>query len=319
MRAQTFDDFDDFAGSIRGVVSKMLLRNATYHCWKLRAVDLNDIVVQVGELGSGNIAQGELRSDRILLYLPLTPKVEYCANGTVLGKASFAVLEPGCEFCISTKVAHNWCAVTLPVDLLVRRGLVTPSETSSILRVETVNPRDVSRFREIVSQVMGLAAKTNQIESGSSAANAAEALLGVAASVLDPRAASLDHHCGRPRVPRDQIIASAIERLQKHEDDVVRVGELAAAADVSERTLRNAFNDYFGISPLQYLRLRQLHQVHRALRGADSREVTVSQVLLNHGVWEFSRFAARYRQLFGELPSETLRTKPLTCQACGCR
>jgi hypothetical protein len=40
-----------------------------------------------------------------------------------------------------------------------------------------------------------------------------------------------------------------------------------------------------------------------------SEEVSVADVLLQHGEWEFGRFAARYRRLFGELPSETRRTK----------
>jgi len=29
-------------------------------------------------------------------------------------------------------------------------------------------------------------------------------------------------------------------------------------------------------------------------------------VLVQHGIWEFGRFAARYRRQFGETPSETL-------------
>jgi AraC family transcriptional regulator, ethanolamine operon transcriptional activator len=29
-------------------------------------------------------------------------------------------------------------------------------------------------------------------------------------------------------------------------------------------------------------------------------------VLTRHGIWEFGRFAARYRRQFGELPSTTL-------------
>jgi hypothetical protein len=34
-------------------------------------------------------------------------------------------------------------------------------------------------------------------------------------------------------------------------------------------------------------------------------EVSVADVLLQHGEWEFGRFAARYRRLLGELPSDT--------------
>jgi AraC family ethanolamine operon transcriptional activator len=87
------------------------------------------------------------------------------------------------------------------------------------------------------------------------------------------------------------------------------LGEMAAAAGVSERTLRRAFTEHYGVGPVRYLQLRQLHQVHRALRAAQPEEQSVSEILLAHGEWAFSRFAFRYRQLFGELPSETLRSK----------
>jgi AraC family ethanolamine operon transcriptional activator len=76
-----------------------------------------------------------------------------------------------------------------------------------------------------------------------------------------------------------------------------------------ERTLRTAFKEYFGVGPRGYLQLRRLHQVHRALRAADPDEATVSKILVEHGEWSFSRFASRYQQLFGELPSETLRAR----------
>lgn len=40
-----------------------------------------------------------------------------------------------------------------------------------------------------------------------------------------------------------------------------------------------------------------------------AQETSVAKVLLNHREFEFGRFAARYRRLFGGLPSETLRAK----------
>ena len=83
--------------------------------------------------------------------------------------------------------------------------------------------------------------------------------------------------------------------------------DLARAAGVSERTLRTAFHEYFGTSPNRYVQLKHLHGIHRALKAAEPDEATVTQILAEHGEWALSRFAARYRRLFGELPSETLR------------
>ena len=91
--------------------------------------------------------------------------------------------------------------------------------------------------------------------------------------------------------------------------DSVSVGKMAAAAGLSERTLRNAFNEYFGMGPVRYLELRQLHQIHRELAAAEPDAESVTDVLVRNGVWQWGRFAARYRQNFDELPSETLRGK----------
>ena len=100
-----------------------------------------------------------------------------------------------------------------------------------------------------------------------------------------------------------------MELLDQQAGNVVSVRDLAAAACVSERTLRSAFNEYFGVGPVHYLQLQHLHRVHRALKAADPEEVSVSQILVEQGEWAFGRFASRYRRLFGELPSETLRKK----------
>ncbi|MFG0296727.1 MAG: helix-turn-helix domain-containing protein, partial [Maioricimonas sp. JB045] len=79
------------------------------------------------------------------------------------------------------------------------------------------------------------------------------------------------------------------------------------ACGVTDRTMRTVFVDSVGLTPKQYLQYRTLNLVHRALRAADPEETSVSTVLLDHGEWDFGRFARRYRQAFGELPSQTLR------------
>jgi len=58
---------------------------------------------------------------------------------------------------------------------------------------------------------------------------------------------------------------------------------------------------------VRYLNRRALHQVRRALKAANPSVATVTQVASEFGVWELGRFARDYRNLFGELPSETLR------------
>ena len=87
------------------------------------------------------------------------------------------------------------------------------------------------------------------------------------------------------------------------------IQDLCRAADVSERTLRNIFQEYFGVGPMRLLKMRQLHEIRAALLTADPVHDTVASIAGRFGVWDFSLFARNYKALFGESPSETLRTR----------
>jgi AraC family ethanolamine operon transcriptional activator len=166
------------------------------------------------------------------------------------------------------------------------------------------------RFRVAVKQVLNVAVNCAQFESEAAAKSAARVLLRLAFEIVELQPAPLPERTrGRPRIPRDEIICRSKRAIEEGENKRVFVGDLAAAAGVSERTLETAFNEYYGVGPVRYLQLKQLHRIHRALRAADSEAVSVTDVLVRHGEWEFGRFASRYRQLFGELPCATLRTK----------
>ncbi len=84
------------------------------------------------------------------------------------------------------------------------------------------------------------------------------------------------------------------------------VADLAAAAGVSGRALRNAFRRHRGCSPMQFVRQLRLEAVRRDLLSAEP-GVTVSEVALRWGFEHFGRFAAQYRHTYHERPSETLR------------
>jgi AraC family ethanolamine operon transcriptional activator len=59
--------------------------------------------------------------------------------------------------------------------------------------------------------------------------------------------------------------------------------------------------------PLAYLKTQQLNRVYRVLRNADFSDTMVKQVALDNGFVHLGQFSRDYKQLFGELPSETLQ------------
>lgn len=86
--------------------------------------------------------------------------------------------------------------------------------------------------------------------------------------------------------------------------------EICAAAGVSERALRYAFEDLFGTSPNRYLSMLRLCAACRGLSMADATRKSVKAVALSCGLWDLSRFADNYRRVFGELPRDTLMRAP---------
>jgi AraC-like DNA-binding protein len=57
----------------------------------------------------------------------------------------------------------------------------------------------------------------------------------------------------------------------------------------------------------KYVMLRRMRAVRRALQEADPELTQVTDIATEYGFWELGRFAVKYRLVFGETPSPTLR------------
>lgn len=307
-----FSDFDEFVGNVQGVDSLMLLQHPARHSWVLSASDLPGMRVQRGRMGSGNIVEGLSSREGYVIYLPFPRKGERTANGTPIEEDVFMVLEPGCEFCLNEKFEHDWCSIVVPtvaLDAQAEPGEPAFPDDKKICRLSRPNPRLANQLRKSVRAVIETASKHPKFESSPASTVASAGLEKLGASILGLRRARPSHHPERQKVPHREIIRRSLEFLEEHELERTAVSELAAACQVSERTLRSAFHERYGTGPVRYLQVRNLHRIHRALKEADHEEATVAEILLQHGEWEFGRFASRYRRLFGALPSETLRAK----------
>ncbi len=101
---------------------------------------------------------------------------------------------------------------------------------------------------------------------------------------------------------RSRHLARAMEYIEDHLVEQITLGDVAQAAGRSARTVSAAFRSNLGVSPMMHVRNRRLELVRRAL--LTSREST-SVIALDAGFTHLGRFAAAYRERFGELPSAT--------------
>jgi AraC-like DNA-binding protein len=100
----------------------------------------------------------------------------------------------------------------------------------------------------------------------------------------------------------------AIAFIEQHAHADVSLADIAAAANVSIRTVQLAFRRHLDTTPMAYLRAARLDRAHHELLAADpSHGDTVTAIAHRWGFYNQSRFAARYRHTYGLKPHQTLR------------
>jgi AraC-like DNA-binding protein len=105
------------------------------------------------------------------------------------------------------------------------------------------------------------------------------------------------------------VAKRAIDLMHAHPETPWSTAELARATGASARALQRAFERSGQPSPMMYLRRLRLHHVRAELAANSPDSLTVTTVAGRWGFVHLGRFASQYRQLFGESPSETLRTR----------
>jgi AraC-like DNA-binding protein len=119
-----------------------------------------------------------------------------------------------------------------------------------------------------------------------------------------PSIAAIGGHRG---IPRPELVARVTRFVRENLGEPITVAELSRMAGVSERTLRAAFQAVVGVSPKRYAIIQRLQAAHEALCTADPNTTTVTDIAMTFGFFELGRFAGRYRHLYGNVPSQTLR------------
>jgi AraC-like DNA-binding protein len=167
------------------------------------------------------------------------------------------------------------------------------------------SPRLAAQLRRLHKQICRLAETKSKILSHPEVARAMEQGL-IQSLIACLTTASIrtngyaKRHHARIMVRFEEVLA---ERLGRS----LRMPELCELIVVSDRTLRSCCAEFLGMRPTQYVVLRRLKEVRRALRDADPDVVQVAEVAHRFGFAELGRFAGRYRATFGETPSTTLQ------------
>lgn len=136
---------------------------------------------------------------------------------------------------------------------------------------------------------------------------AAGRMLAAAALTTFPNTALVDPTAQDRRDANGITIRRAMTYIEEHAADDVSVADIAGAAAVTIRAVQLAFRRHLGTTPMTYVREVRLAHVHRELLQADPAVRTVAEIAARWGFTNHSRFTASYRQIYGVLPSHTLK------------
>jgi AraC-like DNA-binding protein len=103
-----------------------------------------------------------------------------------------------------------------------------------------------------------------------------------------------------------RIVARARAFIHANLDQPLSIEKIANAAATSHRTLHRAFHVVLDETPYSYVQKLRLNRIRRELVTDAEIACTITSVAHRWNIPEMGRFAAWYRDLFGELPSQTL-------------
>lgn len=102
--------------------------------------------------------------------------------------------------------------------------------------------------------------------------------------------------------PRQVRLAE--EYIEAHWREAITIEKLAEATGVSARVLFRAFRQHRGCTPMEFAKQVRLQRARQMLSAP---EASVTAVAFACGFLSTGHFARAYREVFGELPSETTR------------
>lgn len=303
MTCVTFQDYEAFALAVQDASKEMRLSSLEESNWTLQNASAGAMRLQRGYEGGGTIAEGTTVSDGWVFFQQSGP---VRANGQLATENHVFVVPPAGEFCLASKQAHEWFTVVIPASLLFH----SPDELEFASRAKPQllkpPPSVTRRFTSLLGRCLSAAEQRPWLLECPLAVATLQSELLVATRQLLERS---QHSSSRRFLRWRGHARAALETALDHRIQSLSITELARQTGVPERTLRTAFENCYGLSPIKYLRMYRLHQARQLLLASCPDQTTVTQIAFDLGFWELGRFAGAYRRLFGELPSKTLHRR----------
>ena len=308
---RTFLEPDHYEASLRQAQIEAVIVPRGRFKARLTWAELHHLQVLRCEEDSSRVAYVQLAPGLASVTFPVGSEALPVWRGREIQAGDIMFHRRGERLHQSTSGPSVWSVIAMDPPQLERYGRALsggPFSWPAEGRVLQPASRLVARLRRLHAQICRLAETKSKTLSHSEVARAIEqGLIQALITCLTTAKARTDGYAKRHHA---RIMVRFEEVLAEHLSRPLHMPELCDLIVASDRTLRSCCAEFLGMTPTQYLLLRRLEEVRRALRDADPDIVNVAEVAHRFGFTELGRFAGRYRATFGETPSTTLQRIP---------
>lgn len=280
----------------------------------LVTLGLDNIHLQVGSYGSAVISHASSDKERFGLLYKIDNLSTTKCNGYHMDNDMFIAYGNNSEHIAYNDGPCRWAYITLERSFLEEHVLETVNR-----KIDT-NSGAVSCFHcgdsaatgslvDVINEITVLAKKNpsffkNDYLRTGMEYSLLEAQIAVLGRTLDAPANGNGN--GRGKTSHSLIIKRSADFLKANSYKPIHVTDLCSALGVRMRTLYYAFQEFYGISPINFLKLLRLTKARKDLLEADPKKTSVTDVAAKWHFWHFGRFSVEYKNLYGESPSATL-------------
>ena len=265
-----------------------------------------DMTCTSGYIGGRVALTGPLSANMVTLGvgIVMAPGTRHWLNEVPSG--SVGVFMPGDEHDALYPPGSLYAVVTLPADRLEEAA----AQHDLVLDLKTLGGTGIDANRRFSApSLCGLRTQFEQVHAGDRADDSNARTIGMKlldAMVLHFARPPHGHVGGTDPRGHARIVARARTFIHENLDQPLSIEKIASAAGTSRRTLHRTFQMVLDETPYSYVQKLRLNRIRHELISEAEAACTITSAAHRWGIPELGRFAAWYRELFGELPSQTI-------------
>jgi AraC-like DNA-binding protein len=296
------DEAHDFTHAVAGAEIEFIRKDRGHGPAVMTRADGGSILLSAGGMGFSTVIESHLPDGAVALQVVTVDPGGVTMYGLPVEPGRPTFFAPG-----SPIFGHLTAGVRATTIVTSEEAVQSVAADLRLGHVDLRRPRmrmdPVPGVRSLVDRLGDLTHDPGLLEVASNGTRLVEHLAVALAADAGPT------NPGRRR-DSGSIVALAIDYVEQTGTWQPTMSELCRASLASVSSLRAAFVEVMGIPPTAYFQLRVLRELRGRLLAGVHGQDTVTEHASALGLTQFGRVAGRYRALYGETPSQTLRGNP---------